>query len=161
MYLPPSALISIGTLLPVNVEHKLLWYLIKLIWRIKKYDWSRAVTWREDKTSFSLQTSCLPVVSHGTALRWPGLWRHSTCFACQVSLIENERQKYAKLRFNVCSPDKKFSLSFRYNKQLIAQIVGRHEDLFNPENQCLPRASPSGDMNFVLTNLHVSLQTGQ
>ena len=93
------------------------------------------------KRPVSLQTLCLPVVSHGTALQRPGLWRHSTCFARQVSLTENERPKYAKLRFNVCSPDKKFSFSFRHNKQLIAQLVGRHEDLFNPENPCLPRAT--------------------
>ena len=52
--------------------------------------------------------------------------------------------------------------SFRYNKQLIAQLVGRHENLSHPENSCLPRASPSGDMNFQGgTNLPVSLQTGQ
>ena len=89
----------------------------------------------------SLQTSCLPVMSHGTALRRLWLWRHSTCFARQVSLTENERQKYAKLRFNACFLDNKFSFSFRYNKQLIAQLVGRHEDLFNPENSCLPRAT--------------------
>ena len=31
--------------------------------------------------------------------------------------------------------------SFRYNKQLIAQLVRRHDDLFNPENACLPRAT--------------------
>ena len=58
--------------------------------------------------------------------------------------------------------DNKFSFSFRYNKQLIAQLVGRHEDLFNPQNSCRPRATPSDDMNFLgWTNLHVSLQTGQ
>ena len=52
--------------------------------------------------------------------------------------------------------------SFRYNKQLIAQLVGRHEDLSHPENSSLPRAPPSGDMNFQGgTNLRVSLQTGQ
>ena len=34
----------------------------------------------------SLQTSCFPVVSHGTALRRLGLLRHSTGFARQVSL---------------------------------------------------------------------------
>ena len=33
------------------------------------------------------------------------------------------------------------SISFWYNKQLIAHLVGRHEDLFNPENSCLPRAT--------------------
>ena len=54
--------------------------------------------------------------------------------------------KYAKFLFNACFLDKKSSFSFRYNKQLIAQLVGRHEDLFNPENSCLPRASPSGDI---------------
>ena len=54
------------------------------------------------------------------------------------------------------------STSFRYNKQLIAQLVGRHEDLSHPQNSCHPRASPSGDMNFQGgTNLRVSLQTGQ
>ena len=31
--------------------------------------------------------------------------------------------------------------SFRYNKQKIAQLVGRHEDLSHPENSCLPRAT--------------------
>ena len=52
--------------------------------------------------------------------------------------------------------------SFRYNKQLIAQLVGRHKDLSRPENSCLPLASPSGDMNFLGgTNLNVSRQTGQ
>ena len=31
-----------------------------------------------------------------------------------------------------------------------------------PENACLPRASPSGDMHFLGgTNLHDNLQTGQ
>ena len=45
----------------------------------------------------------------------------------------------------------------------IAQLVGRHEGLFNPENSCLPRASsPEGDMNFLgWTNLRVSRLTGQ
>ena len=81
----------------------------------------------------SLQTSCLPVVSHGTALRRLGLWRHGACFACLVSLTKNERPKYAKLRFNACFLDNKSSFSFRYNKQLIAQLVGRHENFFNPE----------------------------
>ena len=89
----------------------------------------------------SLQTSCLPVVSHGTALRRLGLWRHSACFARQVSLTKNGRPKYAKPRFNACFLDNKSSFSFRYNKQLIAQLVGRHENLFNPENWYLPRAT--------------------
>ena len=41
-----------------------------------------------------------------------------------------------------------------------AQLVGRHEYLFHPENLCLPWASPTGNMNFLGgTNLHVSLQT--
>ena len=49
-------------------------------------------------------------------------------------------------------------VSLRYNKQLIAQLIGRHEDLSPPRNFM----SPSGDMNFLGgTNLHVSLQTGQ
>ena len=44
----------------------------------------------------------------------------------------------------------------------IAQFGGRHEDLFSPENPCLPQASPSSDMNFLgWTNLHVSRLTGQ
>ena len=69
----------------------------------------------------SLQTSCFPVVSHGTTL-------------CAV--------------ITSC-------FSFRYNKQLIAQLVGRHEDLSLEDLS-------SGDMNFLGgTNLHVSLQTGQ
>ena len=52
--------------------------------------------------------------------------------------------------------------SFGYNKQLIAQLVGTHEDLSHPENSYLPRASPSGYMNFLgETNLRVSLKTGQ
>ena len=89
----------------------------------------------------SLQTSSLPVVSHGTALQRLGLWRHSKCFARQSSLTENERPQYAKRRVNACFLDNKFFFSFRYNKQLIAQLVGRHEDLFNPENSCLPRAT--------------------
>ena len=36
---------------PSQLGNKLL-YLIELILRIKKYDWSREVTWREDKSSF-------------------------------------------------------------------------------------------------------------
>ena len=88
-----------------------------------------------------LKTSCFPVVSQGNALQRLGLWRHSTCFARKVSLTENERPKYAKLRLKAFSLDNKFSFSFRYNKQLIAKLVGRHEDLFNPENSCLPRAT--------------------
>ena len=40
---------------------------------------------------------------------------------------------------NICS--NKSSFSFRYNKQLIAQLVGRHENLFNTENVYLPRAT--------------------
>ena len=39
--------------------------------------------------------------------------------------------------------------SFRYNKQLIAQLVGRHEDFSHPEKSFLPRASPSGDMDLL------------
>ena len=32
-----------------------------------------------------------------------------------------------------------------------------HEDLFNPENSCCPRAKPDGDMNCLgRTNIHVS-----
>ena len=31
--------------------------------------------------------------------------------------------------------------NFRYDKQLIAKLVGRHEDLFNPKRSCLPRAT--------------------
>ena len=71
------------------------------------------------------------------------LLRHydSACFAHQVSLTKNERPKYAKLRFNACFLDNKSSFSFRYNKQLNAQLVGRHENLFNPENSYLPRAT--------------------
>ena len=54
-----------------------------------------------------------------------------------------------------------FSFGFRYNKQLIAQIIGRHENLFNPENSFLPTSS-LGRIEFSgLTNLRVSLQTGQ
>ena len=64
--------------------------------------------------------------------------------------------------YNVVLRCIKSCYSFRYNKQLIAQLVGRHEDLSHQENSCLPRASPSGDMNFLGgTNLRVSLQTGQ
>ena len=50
---------------------------------------------------------------------------------------------------------------FRFSL-LIAQLVGRHEDVFHQENSCLPRAFPSSD-NYCLggTNLHVSIQTGQ
>ena len=109
-------------------------YLMKMMWRIKKNDWSRAVTWSENKSS------CLPpdVVSPCRVSRHCAAaaraMTHSTCFARHVSLTENERPKYAKLRFNACFLDNKFSFSFRYNKQLIAQLVGRHEDLFNPEN---------------------------
>ena len=85
-----------------------------MIWRIKKYDWSREVTWRENKSS------CFPP---------------DVVFPCRVS-------RHNALRcITSC-------YSFRYNKQLIAQLVGRHEDLSHPENSCLPRASPSGDMNF-------------
>ena len=51
----------------------------------------------------SLQTSCLPVMSHGTALRWLGLLRHNTGYACHVSLGYSERPKYAKLLFNAPS----------------------------------------------------------
>ena len=44
----------------------------------------------------------------------------------------------------------------------IAQFGGRHEDLFNPENSCRPRAKPEGYVNFLgWTNLHVSRLTGQ
>ena len=95
---------------------------------------------RGEKTNrrFSLQTSCLPVVSHGTALHRLGLWHHSTCFARQGSLTENERPKYAKLRFDACFLDNKFSFSFRYNKLLIAQLVGRHEFSGLNKLSCLP-----------------------
>ena len=31
--------------------------------------------------------------------------------------------------------------SFRYDNQLIAQLVERREDLSHPENSCLPRAT--------------------
>ena len=70
----------------------------------------------------SLQTSRLPVVSHGTALC--GL----SCDVLvqvlrdtSISLKQNERPKYANIRFNACFLDYKCSCSFRYNKQLIAQ----------------------------------------
>ena len=47
--------------------------------------------------------------------------------------------------------------SFRYNIQLIAQLVGRQR--FVPTRKFM---SPSGDMNFLGgTNLHVSRLTGQ
>ena len=110
--------------------HSSLLYLIQLIWRIKKYDWSREVTWRENKSSCFPPDVVFPFrVSRHNALR------------CITSCYWN---------------------SFRYNKQLLAQLVWRHEDLSHPENSCLPRASPSGDMNFQGgTNLRVSLQTGQ
>ena len=32
-------------------------------------------------------------------------------------------------------------LQLSYNKQLIAQLVGRHKDLSHQENSCLPRAT--------------------
>ena len=54
-----------------------------------------------------------------------------------------------------------FNIFYEYYT-FIAQFGGRHEDLFNPENSCRPRAKPEGDMNFLgWTNLHVSRLTGQ
>ena len=47
-------LISTGLIGQSAKQQFWLLYLIKLIWRIKKYDWSRAVTWSKDKSS------CLP-----------------------------------------------------------------------------------------------------
>ena len=44
----------------------------------------------------------------------------------------------------------------------IAQFGGRHEDLSHPENSCILRAKPEGDMNFLGgTNLRVSRLIGQ
>ena len=69
----------------------------------------------------------------------------------QVSLTYKEKPKNAKLQFNAFLFDDKCSFSFRYNQWLIAQLVGRHEDLFNPENSCWPR-------DFLgWTNFHVFL----
>ena len=65
---------------------------------MKKYDWSREVTWRENKSS------CFPP---------------DVVFPCRVS------------RHNALSCITS-CYSFRYNKQLIAQLVGRHEDLSHP-----------------------------
>ena len=97
----------------VHVQYLLL-YLIELTLRIKKYDWSREVTWRENKSSCFPPDVVFPFrVSRHNALR------------CITS----------------CH-------SFRYNKQFIAQLVGRHEDLSHPENSCLPRASPFGRHEF-------------
>ena len=61
---------------------------------------------RGEKTNrhVSLQTSCFPVMSHGTTL-------------CAVYITS--------------------CFSFRYTKQLIAQLVGRHEDSSHPENSYL------------------------
>ena len=39
--------------------------------------------------------------------------------------------------------------SFWYNNQLIAQLVGRHEDLFNPKTSCLPRDSSWSTWSFL------------
>ena len=79
-----------------------------MIWRIKKYDWSREVTWRENKSSCFPPDVVFPYrVSRHIALRCI-----TSCF------------------------------NFRYNKQIIAQLVGGHEDLSHPENSCLPRARP-------------------
>ena len=78
-----------------------------MIWRIKKYDWSREVTCTENKSSYFPPDVVFPCrVSRHNALR------------CITSCY-----------------------SFRYNKQLIAQFGGRHEDLSHPENSCLPRAT--------------------
>ena len=52
-------------------------------------------------------------------------------------------------------------ISFRYNKQLTAQLVGRHE-ICPTQKIHVSLGLRSGDMNFLGgTNLHVSLQTGQ
>ena len=63
------------------------WALLHLIdiWQIKKYNWSREVTWAEEKSS------CLPpdVMSHGIALcpiTSLLMWRHSMGFFHHVSL---------------------------------------------------------------------------
>ena len=77
-----------------------------MIWRIKKYDWSREVTWRENKSS------CFPP---------------DVVFPCRVS------RHNALCCITSC-------YSFRYNKQLIAQLVGRHEDLSHPSH-LRPRAT--------------------
>ena len=88
-------------------KYNILLYLIWLIWRIKKYDWSREVTWRENKSS------CFPP---------------DVVLPCRVS-----RHNALRCITSCCS--------FRYNKQLIAQLVGRHEDLSHPENSCHPQAT--------------------
>ena len=58
---------------PAKISHYTVYYYTSLIRRIRKYDWSRAVTWREDKSS------CLPadVVS---PCRPSKVSIHWTCF---------------------------------------------------------------------------------
>ena len=57
--------------------------------KIKKYDGLEQSRGGKTYRRVFLQTSCLPVVSHGTALRRLVLWRHSACFERQVSLTKN------------------------------------------------------------------------
>ena len=85
-----------------------------MIWRIKKYDWSREVTWRENKSS------CFPP---------------DVVFPCRVS------RHNALQCITSC-------YSFRYNKQLIAQLVGKHEDLSHPEKFMSPSGFALGRHEF-------------
>ena len=93
-----NTLLSSTSILKIMYTKVITIYLIKLIWRIKKYDWSWAVTLRIDKSS------CLPQVSLGTALRRLVLWRHSTYFTRQVSFTENEKAKWCKASIQCMFP---------------------------------------------------------
>ena len=84
---------------------------------------------------------------------WAGT--KSSCLPPDVMSHDHVSRRNALRRITLC-------FRFLYNKELIAQLVGRHEDLLNPENTHLPQASPSDNMNFLgRTNLQVSRLTGQ
>ena len=70
----------------------------------------------------SLQTSCFPVVSHGTT-------------PCAV---------------------KRRASDLRYNKQLIAQLVGRHEDLSHPEMHVSLGLRPRATLIFWMGQIFIS-----
>ena len=100
----------------------------------------------------------LPLVKYRQTVEFSIVQPYHVCFAEPISRIGT----YGVTKND---PSGNFLTMYWIQTQyyaFIAQFGGRHEDLFNPENSCRPRAKPEGDMDFLgWTNLHVSRLTGQ
>ena len=94
----------------------------------------------------------LDIPRHSEQIVWKTVW-----------IWEKELRRLKKFKMADIVIDAELVLLLdMWQYTFIAQFGGRHEDLFNPDNSCRPRAKPEGDMNFLgWTNLHVSRLTGQ